>query len=297
MTALLDLLPLWLVATLTPLEVAFDGRVDGTMRSDGVTVELKWEEPAVQRLTLRGKSDRPVLVRIHPRLVPDRVMYKGTSVKRTLGEWIESDAPMWRTAGDVLHIEVLVPARLVASNPTLSLIGRSTQDDVARAQGLIGFVGRVKPWLTGDRAALLTDEVRSELSSIAIHHALKVDGTESSAAVGDSLRKELLALLHEAQQSLPEPFYHRFARELTGAGILATTTSRGLRLEATVAWPFASPAVTGWVSSEGTQRISAATSPDGSLLLSEAGRESADGRAIVSVHGVTFTMALSPATR
>lgn len=288
MIALLHSLPLCLGALLTPLEVTLDGRVDGTVRADGVIVELKWEEPKLQRLTLRGRSDRPVLVRIHPRLVPDRVMSKGTTVKRTLGEWIASDVPVWRTAGDVLHIEVLVPAHLVASNPTVSLIGRSTPDDVTRAQGLIDFVGRVKPWLTGDPAALLSDELRSELSSIAMRHALKVDGTESSAAVGDSLRKELLALLREAEASLPQVFFQRFARELTGASVLATTVPRGLRLKATVAWPFADPRVTGWVSSDGTRRVGSTASPDGTLLLTEPVRGTAAGKVVVSLHGLTF---------
>jgi hypothetical protein len=297
MNVLIHAIPLIAAMWLEPLQVSLDGRADGTARVQGVTVELKWEEPTVQRLTLRGKSDRAVLVRIHPRLVPDRVMYKGTTVKRTLGEWIESDAPVWRTAGDVLHIEVLVPAHLVASNPTVSLIGRSTQDDVTRAQGLIDFVGRVKPWLTGDRAALLSDELRSELSSIAIRHALKVDGTESSVAVGDSLRKELLALLREAGSRLPEAFYHRFAREVTGSNILTTSTTRGLRLAATVAWPFADPAVTSWESADGTERAQATASPDGTLLLTVRDRVGAEGRAIVSLHGLTFAVPLAPVRR
>lgn len=292
MIVLLQVLPLCLTAMSTPLEVVLDGRVDGRVTADGVTVELKWEEPTVQRLTLRGKSDRPVLVRIYPRLVPDRVMYKGKTVKRTLGEWIESDAPVWRTAGDVLHIEVLVPAQQVVSNPTVSLIGRSTGDDVTRAQGLIDFVGRVKPWLIGDRAALLSDEVRSELSSVAIRHALKVDGRESSATVGDSLRRELLTLLGEAEKSLPVAFYHRFARELTGVCVHVTAVPSGLLLRATVAWPFADPAVTAWTSDEGTQRISATASSDGSLRLTVPSGGSAKGRAAVSVHGLTFDVPL-----
>jgi hypothetical protein len=179
----------------SPLEISVNGAMDGTVTAEGITVELMWEKPQAQRLTVRGISGRPVLVRVYPRLVPIRVLHKARPVARVVSDWLDSDEPQWRTVGDVLHFELLLPAGLSAGAPTFTLTGSSSWDDVKRARMLIKLVNRLRPWLEHENSPPLPGDIQVRLGSLLMVHAVKVDRDGSSEAVAAALRADLLSFI------------------------------------------------------------------------------------------------------
>ncbi len=202
----------------TPIEIALDGRLDATTAREGVTIELKREDDGPQRLTIRGKFEQPLVIHLYPRLVPSKVMFKAHAVRRVIGDWIDAPDPLWRTDGDVLHLDIRVPAGLSGSAPTFALIGRSNADDVARAAGLIRFVARVRDWMNGVGDRRLSTEAARDLGSLAMRHAVKIDGEEASSAVFQDLAVDIRRFCGaDAMKGSSPSTRIRIAMELLGA--------------------------------------------------------------------------------
>lgn len=214
--------------------IPVSGSRDETVVRAGLTVELKWEKHETQRLTLRGSADRDVVVSFQRRLAPSRVLFKAKPVKRDIGEWTTSAEPRWRTVGDVLHVDLFVPKGFLAGAPSFTLMGRSSDDDVKRADGLIQFVKRIRPWLMPGSG--LSEERTRTLGELAMRHAVKVDGEEDAEAVGTALRTDLLAFIG------PQP--SALAASVAGISVECEMDAKGrVTPHAKAAWPFGNPTI------------------------------------------------------
>jgi len=258
------------------------GDKNGSVTQSGVTAELQWEKPDVQRLTVRGNSSEAVIVKIFPRLVPMRIFFKAKPVVRTVGAWTGGDAPQWRTVGDVLHLEVYVPAVTTAGTATFSLFGRSSPDDVTRAQGLIDFVKRVQPWLSSDQ---IPTSVRNLVGGIAMRHAVKIDGNEPSDKVATALREDILKAMPEIAA------YQGLQTEILGARAIATLgKDGGVAVSAFAGWPFRETKLLGVDWEDAPLQIAGAKLSLREAGVAPVGRVKLTGRARLDIEGQKLTV-------